>query len=345
MNLGRKILGGDSVCCSALQCVTVWCSALQCVAVCCSAITQLNHLGSFERQFLQDSVMKLSICHPRKNRRGVCAHVVYTPHTPPYRCYISIFSWVSTPPTHHFDSSWSGPTRHPRKNRNVASTWGCVWGADNVCGVLQCVAVRCNVLQCDAVRCSVLQNVAVRCSVLHFVAVSVLRWVAVSVLHCVALCCIVLQCSAVCCSVLQCIAVCCSALQHVALRCSVLQCVAVCCSDLQCVAKGFSSTYEKKRNADTVAVTHCNTLLQWHTATYCCSDTLQHTVAVTQCNTLLQWHSATHCCSDTLQHTVAVSCTYQQLIYAPLKTPGILVSVCLSRSRKEMQTMPGSNTL
>jgi len=61
------------------------------------------------------------------------AHVVCTPHTPPCRCYISILSWVASWATPGRIEVMCGGRRHPRKNRNVASIWGCVGGADNVC--------------------------------------------------------------------------------------------------------------------------------------------------------------------------------------------------------------------
>ena len=44
---------------------------------------------------------------------------------------------------------------------------------EQVCSVLQCVAVCCSVLQCVVVCCSVLQCVAVCCSVLHRVVCGV----------------------------------------------------------------------------------------------------------------------------------------------------------------------------
>ena len=65
---------------------------------------------------------------------------------------------------------------------------------EDICPVLQCVALCCSVLQCVAVCCSVLQCVAVFCSVLQYVAVFC------SVLQCVAERRRALQCVAVCCS-------------------------------------------------------------------------------------------------------------------------------------------------
>jgi len=132
---------------------------------------------------------------------------------------------------------------------------------DDICSVLQCVAVCCSVSQCVAVY----RNLAC-CSASQCVAACAQRierwwtwswhvlWVAVS------------------CSVLQCVAVyrnpaCCSALRRVAVRCSALQRVAARCRVLP---RAHKTQTECKRDEDTRKVLQCVTVCALHPSrNYC----------------------------------------------------------------------------
>jgi len=122
---------------------------------------------------------------------------------------------------------------------------------DDICSVLQCVAVCCSVSQCVAVY----RNLAC-CSASQCVAACAQRierwwtwswhvlWVAVS---CSALQCVAVYRNPACCSALRRVAVRCSALRRVAARCGALQSVAACAQNTDRVQTGW-------RHAQGVAV-------------------------------------------------------------------------------------------